>query len=331
MMELSVIIPAYNAGNYINSCVSSLYDQGLDLTAFEVIIINDGSTDGSLLQIQELARRHTNIIVIDQQNKGLSATRNIGISRASGRYVFFLDSDDFVYPNSLQILIEKAIQFDLDVLRFDYWRVDEAGNRLSQSDHFEKRKAFDTHLGDGLFLFKNIYNQEFFSCLSFVKRDLLLQQHLYFIEGMFFEDVEFSIKLSLVATRTMYMALPIYAYRQHANSILHTFNKKKAEDVILIASNLQNYLDDVSLDSEFKAIIKENITQLMVSVLIKMAGPQLYQERKSLFRFMRMKHVKHLYPTSKKRELVVSLLFNALGIYVVSILHWVILLREKIA
>ena len=330
MIELSVIIPVYNVEKYIGSCVSSLYDQNMDLNIFEVIIINDGSTDCSLLEIQKLARKYTNVIIIDQENKGLSATRNIGVSRASGRYIFFLDADDFIYPNSLQTLIEKAIQFDLDVLRFDYWRVDETGRRLSQSDHLRKKSSFDSLLVDGLFLFKNIYNQEFFSCLSLVKRDLLLQKHLYFVEGMFFEDIEYSIKLSLVAVRAMYVASPIYAYRQHGGSILHTFNKKKAEDVILIVSNLQKYLDETSLDSEFKRIIKENITQLMVSVLIKMADSQLYNERNSLFQFMKMKHVKHLYPTSKKKELIISLLFNVLGINVVSILHWIILLRGKI-
>ena len=104
-LKLSIIIPVYNVEKYIEVCIESLYKQNISEDEFEVILINDGSTDNSLSILQRFEIQHTNITVISQRNQGLSVTRNNGIKAAKGEYILFVDSDDLIIKNSLKTLL----------------------------------------------------------------------------------------------------------------------------------------------------------------------------------------------------------------------------------
>lgn len=326
-MDLSIVIPVYNVEPYLEACVSSVYRQSLPLDRFEVILINDGSTDNSFQLIQKLASEHSNIKVIDQKNRGLSAVRNRGIRMACGTYILFLDSDDFLYENTVTPLLDKVLSNDLDVLRFEYWGVDESGNRLFQSPYRARRSAYEGQLITGTDLFEKIYNQELFAWLSFIKKDLLLEGKVFFEEGMFFEDIEFSLKVALKAHRCMYLSSCLYAYRQRPASILHTFSKKKVKDVISIVENLQNYLEDSSIRLSSKTIIQQIRTQLIVSILLRISDTSVYKDRSELLALMKEKGIVYLHPVRRPREWIVSVLYNLLGKYVMNILHPVSHLR----
>lgn len=294
MKQLSVIVPIYNVETYLVQCIESLFEQGLDEDAFEVILINDGSTDQSGQLISELMCRHTNMIRIDQQNQGLSAARNVGVKQACGEYVFFLDSDDFVYPDSLKILLCKAKENDLDILRFDYWNVDEAGGKTSVSVYRDQRIRFENQIGDGMFLLENIYHAEFFAWLSLIKRDFLFQSHVAFEEGVYFEDIKYTITLSLSASRTMYVSQPAYAYRHRKTSIVNTFNRKKVEDLISISADLLDCLHRNAFGTKLEKVLKESINKQMVLAFIRMADPDLYGYRKSFFLKIKQARLFHL-------------------------------------
>lgn len=124
MKELSIIIPVYNVQKYLEDCLLSIYKQSLSLETFEVITVNDGSTDRSLDILRKYGKIYPNLIIVSQENKGQSAARNNGLAVASGKYIFFMDSDDFLCLDSLSSLLSKAVEHDLDVLRFDYRYVD---------------------------------------------------------------------------------------------------------------------------------------------------------------------------------------------------------------
>ena len=96
MMKLSIVIPVYNAEMYISDCLESIFRQGLSNDDFEVIIINDGSTDNSMKAIADIAERHPNIRVTTQPNSGTSVARNHGIAQTTGTYVMFVDADDLL-------------------------------------------------------------------------------------------------------------------------------------------------------------------------------------------------------------------------------------------
>jgi len=122
-MKISVIIPVYNVEQYLRECLDSVMTQSYN--DYEVICINDGSTDGSMAVLKEYAEKYPKVSVIDQENKGLSAARNAGINAATGEYVFLLDSDDYLEPDSLDILAKNIT--DEDIICFNGRRYFEDG------------------------------------------------------------------------------------------------------------------------------------------------------------------------------------------------------------
>jgi glycosyltransferase involved in cell wall biosynthesis len=115
-MKLSIVIPVYNSSNYLDDCLGSLLDQDLNKDKYEIICVNDGSTDNSLDILKLYAEKHQNIKVINQENKGHSTARNVGLKAAKGKYVWFVDSDDFIDGNSLSTIISYMEKNDIDFL-----------------------------------------------------------------------------------------------------------------------------------------------------------------------------------------------------------------------
>ena len=114
--QLSIIIPVYNVEKYIRSCVESVFRQGLSDEDYEIIIVNDGTKDRSMEQITDIVERHANIMVINQENEGLSVARNNGLAKAGGEFILFLDSDDLLMEGSLPLILQKATDTQADML-----------------------------------------------------------------------------------------------------------------------------------------------------------------------------------------------------------------------
>ena len=116
-MMLSIIIPVYNVERYVEKCIRSCEMQ--DVTDFELVVVNDGSTDNSLSIVEQVSKEYENIAIITQKNQGLSAARNAGLQVARGEYVWFVDSDDWIEPNCLG-RITKKLKDGLDILQLQY-------------------------------------------------------------------------------------------------------------------------------------------------------------------------------------------------------------------
>lgn len=120
-MDLSIIVPVYNVEKYVRPCLESIYKQGIDESRYEVIIVNDGSTDKSMETIADIIQQHANITVINHpQNLSLSVARNTGIAAAKGEYILMPDSDDLLIENTLLPLIDKAVETKVDLVMADY-------------------------------------------------------------------------------------------------------------------------------------------------------------------------------------------------------------------
>lgn len=115
MKKLSIIIPVYNAENHISKCLKSCIDQELSICEFEIIVINDGSTDNSLQIIKQITREYNNITVIDKLNEGVSSARNLGLNMAQGKYVGFVDADDYIHPKMYQLLLRNIQNSNSDL------------------------------------------------------------------------------------------------------------------------------------------------------------------------------------------------------------------------
>src|SRR5690606_37960744 len=117
-MKLSVIIPVYNVEKYVAQCLDSVLDQNFEPNDYEIIVVNDGSTDGSLAIVQDYANKHKHIKLIDKKNGGVGSARNCGMDHAQGKYIYFIDSDDYLIPNCLNVLVDTCERHKLDVLTF---------------------------------------------------------------------------------------------------------------------------------------------------------------------------------------------------------------------
>ena len=133
MIKLSIIVPVYNVEKYIRPCFESIFNQGLDDNNYEIIIVNDGSTDNSMKMIEDIISRHNNITIINQENQSLSVARNNGIQKAKGEYIYMPDSDDALIENSLFSLLELALGSKVDLLVADFIKMSD--NEIKNYKH----------------------------------------------------------------------------------------------------------------------------------------------------------------------------------------------------
>ena len=119
MLKLSIIIPVYNVEPYIAKCLDSCLHQDIPTDEYEIIVVNDGSPDNSVVIVKDYMQRYLNVRLVNRDNGGLSAARNTGLKEAKGEYVWFVDSDDWIEPYVLKHLTDKAYKDKLDVLCFN--------------------------------------------------------------------------------------------------------------------------------------------------------------------------------------------------------------------
>ena len=148
-MKVSVIVPVYNVEAFLTKCVDSLLAQDLPASDYEIILVDDGSTDDSGALCDDFAAAYGNIFVIHQANRGLSGARNAGIPAAMGEYILFVDSDDFLEPNVLGGLVKLMEDKDLDILRFNYQNVNMKGEVFEPNKYSKPYVDYSGEVCDG--------------------------------------------------------------------------------------------------------------------------------------------------------------------------------------
>lgn len=216
-VELSIIIPVYNAEKYLKECINSILNQ--TYKDFEVICVNDCSKDNSLKILEEYAQNDNRIKVINNsKNLGPGANRNIGIKNAKGKYLTFIDADDFyLNENCFCILLKTIKENNLDLLIFNNEEFDE--NTKEYLPEKQKRFGFPYGKKDANHLWsdKEIEKHRFaispFPWSKIYSKDLLINNDIYFPEGIYYEDAAFSNYVSLFNKRVMVLKESFYAYR----------------------------------------------------------------------------------------------------------------------
>ena len=233
MKQLSIIIPVYQVEKYVRPCLESVFRQGLDEDCFEVIIVDDGSTDNSMNSIADLISSHPNISVITQKNQGLSVARNNGLAKATGEYVIMPDSDDLLIDNSLQPLLEKAISSKVDLIVADFMEMYDEEIE-ARKDVSQKPIAFEEKTGEELFL-NDLNPYQCYVWRTLFRRDFLIKQRLTFVHGVFFQDVPFTHECYLKAKKCLrtHWLLNIYRHR-HESATKGRFTLKKAKDFSIV-------------------------------------------------------------------------------------------------
>lgn len=222
-MKLSVIIPVYNAERFLRQCLDSVFAQTID--DFEVICINDGSSDSSPEILREYAKAHENLVVIDQENHGNGFARNYGISVARGDYIGFVDSDDFIRPDMFEKMVGVLTETGADISIANPFLYDQNTHRVSVY-----RSMLDYYRMSRLGAFSPMEHPEVFSCLGcwdkVYRRSLLIENRIEYPVNRIFEDHVFSYKSLVSARRAAVLKDSYYYYRKNAGQSITDKEKK---------------------------------------------------------------------------------------------------------
>lgn len=226
-MKLSIVVPFYNAEIHLERCLKSLLNQNISKSDYEIILINDGSTDGGNKIAEKFKNEHDNISIYTQKNKGLGATRNIGMQLAKGDYIYFIDADDYLAYNTLNIPLENLIKHDLDIVGFSTHTTDKLDLFSYKSQPLENLQV----LNGNDFLVKYEHNR-LEAWWYILKRTFLLETNLKFEEGKFMEDAIFTFNIFLEAKRTMFLPIAIHRYVKSPDSIMNNEDQNHLKKVI---------------------------------------------------------------------------------------------------
>lgn len=217
-LKLSFILPCYNVERYVADCLDSIYAQDMSEDEFEVICVNDCSTDGTRDVVVKYASKHANLILIDHaENLTVGVARNTGIKAARGEYIWFVDPDDMIKSGSAEVLYGLVKNNDLDVLLFNFETVDEDRSFLNVDNTFA-----DSKISSGqdyvVTYFPNRFSELCIAWRCLFRRTFLMEKKLAFPKMRKAEDVSFLWKVMLVAERMASIGGVFYTYRRNPYS-----------------------------------------------------------------------------------------------------------------
>ena len=255
-MKISIIVPVYNVEEYLDKCLNSLINQ--ELKDIEIIIINDGSTDNSQKIIDKYQKKYSNIKSYIKTNSGLSDTRNMGINYASGDYIAFVDSDDTVKKDMYLKLYDKAKSGDFDIVTSDIEYVYSDYKKVIKTSP----KTDTTNIRN---LFIDFYPAV---CTKIFKRDLLIENQIFFKSGVWFEDVEFIYRLLPYVKKVGVVHEAFYEYLQREKSITSTISPK-IYDYIHNMNGIIDYYKEKKLYDLYKKELEYAYVRYIYATFIK--------------------------------------------------------------
>lgn len=293
-IKVSIIVPVYNVEAYLPSTLDSLINQ--TLRDIEIICVNDGSTDNSILILNEYAKRESRITVIEQENRGLSGARNRGLSMAKGEYIYFMDSDDYLDVNAMEECFLIAKPSDVDIVMFDAICFEDSNYHGVYKPEYSRKEslaAVAKKNSSNIEIISRLLEDNLFIpsvCLNFIRRALLVENRLIFFANIIHEDELFTPKLYSLAKKITYVDKPYFHRRLRNSSIMSATHAKKRYDSLII---VLNELDKFSRGLKSR-LLRKFIHQRM-NVLVRYMQDQLlaksgydsrYIKRKRFYRKM---------------------------------------------
>lgn len=242
MFKISIIVPIYNVEKYLARCIDSILIQTFE--DFELILVNDGSTDNSGKICEEYKCRDKRIKVIHKENKGVSSARNTGIKNSLGEYIYFIDPDDWIEKNAIETLYKLAKKENYDLIQFKYIVNDKDKNRIYVNKN--ENVFTDENLLKMTLLGKNIFSV----WSKFIKREFILNNNILFNEDISCgEDLLYTVKVAIHKPKYIFINEYLYNYYKHDKSLSHAGNDnsldilKYLKDVKtnLLCNNLYDY------------------------------------------------------------------------------------------
>ncbi|WMX54272.1 glycosyltransferase family 2 protein [Peribacillus sp. R9-11] len=309
--KVSIIVPVYQAKDYIRSSVESLLGQTYN--NIEILLIDDGSNDGSEIICDELAKMHTVIKTIHQDNKGVSAARNSGIQQAKGEYLLFVDSDDFISPLAVEQLMKIIEQTKADIIFFDFikvyskQKVDVSANiteGLYSSEEFSDvfLQLVKTNIANNIGT--KLYNAEL------IKNNNLLFSEKYNI----CEDISFCLNATRKSKQVYYLKEKLYFYNIHENgSLMSSYKENFFEAERELYENIKHYLQE---HNQFSKHANDYYDLYMTNILTVLFNEIIYNKnvKEVFYKIMNDENVQeamfHLKDLSVKKRFVYNLIWK---------------------
>lgn len=308
MIELSIIVTAYNREKYIERCLKSLLAQDMGSMDYEIVVVNDGSTDNTEKIIADMAQKNPRIRLINQENSGVADARNKGLECARGTYMTYVDSDDFMEENCYKGALELAIEGNYDIVMFDMYKTFE--------DHKEYSEV-SSKLEEG-----EITRQDYVLCTpspcnKLMKRKLFIDGDIHFPSGIYYEDYATIPLLANEAERIYYLKKPLLNYFQENNSITRTFGfQKKWWDMYTASVNLNKLNEEFRDELEYIIYLyflhRTGVWYLQVDHFEELDKIADYMKE----HFPHWRKNKYIKDRPKKERLISFLLFKKKGRYI---------------
>lgn len=251
---ISIIVPIYNVAPYLNRCLDSIMGQGLDEGTFEVLLINDGSTDDSLHICEYYRSQHPQIFrILSKMNEGVSATRNLGIEQAKGDWIYFMDADDYLIPGGLSSVMRRYLDDSIDMLTFSAVTLTEEEHKASlqrlQSVYVPSGSKV-IYEGDDC-LREYSVNCAVWNCI--IKRSFLVSgkgKHIRFPKMYIEEDSFFQLECALCRCRVKVVNDCIYHYIVRKSSAITSRGKTRMKEAISCFMTYFEHLDQLAAEWE---------------------------------------------------------------------------------
>lgn len=272
MEKVSIIIPAYNASKTIEKCLHSIINQ--TYKDIEIIVVNDGSDDDTEEVVNRICKNDPRIVLINQVNQGVSSARNQGINTSNGIYIMFVDCDDWLEENMVEVMVNTLEEKNVDVVRCnffdDYSNYTKIGEMYDLSNKTILKKDFDKYNVQRHFLMakepiKNLV------MLLLIKKDIIINNEIYFDKNLFMlEDVYFYQKLFSVINSVYFLDRPLYHYYENDNSVTHSSEKyeKMICGVILTNEIINKFFSENNiLNNEEIKLLNGNHVRIIILYL----------------------------------------------------------------
>lgn len=258
---VSIIIPIYNVEKYLNQCLESIFNQ--TFKNIEVIIVDDGSTDNSHKIVKKFKEKYSNIIYLSQSNRGVSAARNLGLKYASGKYVLFVDPDDYLDLTMIEKMYKKIISTNSDIVICGYKAIYDDTIEGSDKDVIFNRISDKEYTGIDVgnmmlegsvrgFLWDKLFNKIHLNKYKFILE-----------EGRYVQDW-YPVFIQVVnAKKISFINEPLYKYRQRGTSTVNKKTEKLLNDYIYATSNILDYIETKNLKINKKNINKFKVIRFL--------------------------------------------------------------------
>ena len=305
-MKISIVVPIYNVEKQLAKCIESLVKQETERLKIQIILVNDGSTDGSGKIAQEYAQKYSDkIIYLEKENSGVSDSRNIGVMHADGEYITFVDSDDYVDDGLYERLL-SYMKEEYDIVKIKIAKVKENGEKIEENISPEFYNKTGEEAFDILYKVDTMID---IAWAYIYKRDFYIDNKFKFAKGLYHEDFGLMPLIILKAKKMASTNIGYYNYVQTEKSITRGNKIKdfqKAQDLLKHYDNMVQAIENYNISDKSKENIKIYYTNCIILEVYNLEG----KERKEYIKEIRKRKMQKNIKARNVKQLIKKIILN---------------------